>query len=136
MCRSRLIALYWVSSKILRIPLLRQFESEKSIMRYAPPKGTAGFARSRVSGSKREPLPPASTTANTSFMFGIPLQMIDGAILQEVIDVHCTEIGVQSLEEKAISLESISRSHRLHPVGSSDRLRYFWEKNASIEIDG
>src|SRR5262245_17146943 len=34
-----------------------------------PPKGTAGLARSRVSGSSRDPLPPARTTANTSFIF-------------------------------------------------------------------
>src|SRR5262245_18971286 len=33
-----------------------------------PPKGTAGLARSRVRGSRREPLPPARTTANTSFI--------------------------------------------------------------------
>src|SRR5436190_8585165 len=30
-----------------------------------PPKGTAGFARSRVSGSSRWPLPPARITAAT-----------------------------------------------------------------------
>src|ERR1017187_4267045 len=31
-----------------------------------PPKGTAGLARSRVSGSRRDPLPPAKTMVNTS----------------------------------------------------------------------
>lgn len=31
---------------------------------YTPPKGTAGFARSRVSGSNREPFPPANITAD------------------------------------------------------------------------
>src|SRR4051794_35237191 len=33
-----------------------------------PPKGTAGLARSRVSGPSRAPLPPARTTAKTSFI--------------------------------------------------------------------
>src|SRR5438034_8951250 len=51
-----------------RKSLLRQLESVKSIMRYRPPNGTAGLARSRVSGSSRVPLPPARTTANTFFM--------------------------------------------------------------------
>ena len=34
-----------------------------------PPNGTAGLARSRVSGSNRDPFPPARITANTSFIF-------------------------------------------------------------------
>ena len=35
--------------------LLMQLESVKSMMRYSPPNGTAGLARSRVSGSSRVP---------------------------------------------------------------------------------
>src|SRR6478672_10590595 len=68
MWRSRLIALYCVNWSKRRNSLFRQFESVKSMMRYRPPKGTAGFARSRVSGSSRVPLPPARMTANTFFM--------------------------------------------------------------------
>src|SRR5579859_826803 len=37
----------------------------KSTMRYLPPKGTAGLARSRVRGKSRVPLPPASTMPST-----------------------------------------------------------------------
>src|ERR1700693_5575022 len=37
----------------------------KSTIRYLPPKGTAGLARSRVRGKRRVPLPPASTMPNT-----------------------------------------------------------------------
>lgn len=40
----------------------------KSMMRKMPPNGTAGLARSRVSGSNRDPLPPAKITVNISFM--------------------------------------------------------------------
>src|SRR5688500_1708060 len=62
------MALYCVSSMIRRMSLLRQFESVKSMMRYAPPNGTAGLARSRVSGSSREPFPPARMTVSTPRM--------------------------------------------------------------------
>jgi hypothetical protein len=48
--RFRLCALYWVARKIFRSPELMQFESVKSTIRYGPPNGTAGLARSRVSG--------------------------------------------------------------------------------------
>src|SRR5262249_13065486 len=37
----------------------------KSTMRYLPPKGTAGFARSLVSGYRRVPFPPARTIPST-----------------------------------------------------------------------
>src|SRR6266851_109010 len=54
--------------------LLTQFESVKSTMRYSPPKGTAGLARSRVSGSRRVPLPPAKINVNTSITRMPPLR--------------------------------------------------------------
>src|SRR5579871_2286439 len=66
MWRDRLRALYWVSTRTRRRPLLMQLDSVKSTMRYRPPKGTAGLARSRVKGSSRVPLPPARIKVNTS----------------------------------------------------------------------
>src|ERR1700676_1023054 len=45
-----------------------QLESVMSMMRYSPPNGTAGFARSRVSGHNRSPCPPASSTPMASFI--------------------------------------------------------------------
>src|SRR5881397_3159908 len=42
-----------------------KFESTKSIRRLRPPKGTAGFDRSRVSGCRRSPRPPAMIIART-----------------------------------------------------------------------
>src|ERR1022692_110568 len=65
MCRSRLWLLYWVSTQILLTPALTRFDSAKSISRYRPPKGTAGLARSSVSGARRLPAPPASTMLRT-----------------------------------------------------------------------
>ena len=38
--------MYCVRTIILRSPLLMQFDRAKSMMRYCPPKGTAGLARS------------------------------------------------------------------------------------------
>src|SRR5262245_1753709 len=68
MWRSRLRDLNCVSTSTRRSPLLMQLERVKSMMRYSPPNGTAGFARSRVSGSKRVPFPPARMTVTTPRM--------------------------------------------------------------------
>src|SRR5260221_2595462 len=61
MCRLSDNDLYCVAMKILRRPELMELLSAKSMMRYGPPKYTAGFARSFVSGKSRSPAPPAST---------------------------------------------------------------------------
>ncbi len=47
--------LYCSAMKMCRRPELMQLLSVKSMMRYGPPKYTAGFARSRVSGYSRSP---------------------------------------------------------------------------------
>src|SRR5580693_3759252 len=65
MCRSRLWLLYWVSTAIRKIPALTRLDSAKSTSRYMPPNGTAGLARSAVSGASRLPAPPASTMPRT-----------------------------------------------------------------------
>src|ERR1700749_1941579 len=65
MCRSRLWLLYWVRTQILRMLPLARLDSAKSISRYRPPNGTAGFARSAVSGLRRVPAPPAGTMPRT-----------------------------------------------------------------------
>ena len=65
MCRSRLWLLYWVRTTILREAGVGQVGQAKSIRRYWPPKGTAGLARSSVSGISRLPSPPARTIDST-----------------------------------------------------------------------
>src|ERR1035438_4182092 len=45
-----------------------QLERVMSMMRYCPPKGTAGLARSRVRGKSRSPAPPASNTPSVSLI--------------------------------------------------------------------
>src|ERR1700691_3752556 len=47
------------------MPELMKLLRTKSMMRYFPPKGTAGLARSLVSGYNRVPFPPASTIPRT-----------------------------------------------------------------------
>src|SRR5881409_4224310 len=48
-----------------------KFESTKSIRRWRPPKGTADFERSRVSGCRRSPRPPAMIIASRRARRGI-----------------------------------------------------------------
>src|SRR5581483_7056407 len=66
MCRLSDSDLYCVAMKIRRRPELRQLLRAKSMIRYGPPKYTAGLARSFVSGYRRSPAPPASTIASVS----------------------------------------------------------------------
>src|SRR5215510_8464158 len=65
MWRSRLWLLYWVSTQTRRHPALTRLDNAKSTSRYRPPNGTAGLARSAVSGDSRRPAPPARTIPNT-----------------------------------------------------------------------
>src|SRR5262245_50398794 len=58
--------LYCVAMNTRRSPELMQLLRTKSMIRYGPPKYTAGFARSLVSGNKRSPAPPASTMTRLS----------------------------------------------------------------------
>ncbi len=55
----------WTSTFIRRKPEFARLERTKSMIRYRPPKGTAGLARSRVRGSSRRPSPPARIMAST-----------------------------------------------------------------------
>src|SRR5690606_5926133 len=64
----RLAELYWVSTKILLSPELMQLEIGTSTSRYLPARGTAGLARSLVSGKSRVPAPPPMMTASISFI--------------------------------------------------------------------
>ena len=57
--------MYWVSTQIFLMPELARLDSAKSTSRYTPPNGTAGLARSSVSGASRVPAPPASTIPST-----------------------------------------------------------------------
>ena len=61
--------LYCVSTSTRRKPECRQFARVKSIMRYFPPKGTAGLVRSWVSGCSRLPVPPARMMPLLTFVF-------------------------------------------------------------------
>ena len=72
-CLCRESDLYCERINILRISELSALLSVKSIRRYVPPNDTAALARFAVKGRNLSPLPPASITARTSFVFIIPL---------------------------------------------------------------
>ena len=55
---------------------LRQLLIGMSTIRYFPPSGTAGFARSLVSGKSRVPAPPPRMTESTSF--GLSVLQVTG----------------------------------------------------------
>src|ERR1041385_4017373 len=65
MCRIKSSDLYCVRMRIRRTSELIQLESVKSMIRYAPPNGTAGLGVSLVSGKRRSPAPPAKRIART-----------------------------------------------------------------------
>src|SRR3990167_6886751 len=64
--------LYWVRMLMRRIPELMQLDRGKSMLRYLPPKGTAGFECQRVSDCRREPLPPARIRARVFLRLEYP----------------------------------------------------------------
>ncbi len=68
MWRSREWDLYWIRTMMLRSPELMQLLRVKSMIRYLPPKGTAGLARSAVSGWRRSPRPPDRIMVRRFFM--------------------------------------------------------------------
>src|SRR5687768_6145949 len=70
MCLLSEAELYCVSTKILRMSELMQFEMGMSTSRYLPPSGTAGFERWSVSGDRRVPAPPPRITARIFGLFG------------------------------------------------------------------
>src|ERR1700677_2353628 len=96
MCRSRLWLLYWVSTHIFLIPPLARFDSAKSISRYSPPNGTAGLARSAVSGLSRVPAPPASTIPRTDgcVMTGPPRDTCDSRAMLPRIGRNREELAL------------------------------------------
>src|SRR3954468_4651188 len=89
MCRSRLWLLYCVRTAIRSTPAFTRFDREKSISRYSPANGTAGLARSAVSGASRLPSPPASTIPITLASAMSFLHILGGG--QRVTQVTCGE---------------------------------------------
>src|SRR4051812_3829012 len=59
--------LYCVRTTTSSISELTQFESVKSMIRYLPPNGTAGLARTWERIERRSPSPPARMTAIVRF---------------------------------------------------------------------
>ena len=75
MCSSSEALLYCVSTLIRESPELTKLDRTMSMILYRPPKGTAGFARSFVSGPRRRPSPPARIMTRTREVSNGPLSM-------------------------------------------------------------
>src|SRR5215475_5162511 len=63
------------------MPELMKLLKTKSTMRYLPPNGTAGLARSFVRGKSRVPLPPARMSPRTRSLMGRCPSASDGVII-------------------------------------------------------
>src|SRR5579871_466227 len=79
---------------------LMQFEIGMSTMRYLPARGTAGLARSFVSGKSRVPAPPPMMTDSTRLELG------------DMRDVP----GVEAMENSLVATLSGFRRGRHHPM--------------------
>src|SRR5882762_6788425 len=77
MCRFSEAELYCVSTNMRITSELMQFEMGTSTKRYFPPRGTAGFERSRVNGCRRLPAPPPRITASKFFLEAIRVGVED-----------------------------------------------------------
>src|ERR1051325_5943679 len=89
------------------MPELMKFDRTKSTMRWRPPNGTAGFERSRVSGWRRSPLPPAMIIARTRGRRAMALGL-----------ARLGPRGVEVGEDEILALEPVQRvggvrAHRL-----------------------
>jgi hypothetical protein len=79
-CLFKLALLNCVRMYTLEMPEFKQFDIGTSIKRYAPPMGTAGFARDLVSGYNRVPAPPPKITAATDFVFATAFALCRSAL--------------------------------------------------------
>ena len=69
--------LYWVRTTTSSMSELTQFDSVKSMIRYLPPNGTAGLARSWERIERRSPSPPARITAIVRFTWSMLARPLD-----------------------------------------------------------
>src|SRR5688572_23770106 len=87
MCSIRDCGRYCASTITSKMPELTQFDNGKSIMRYLPAKGTAGFVRFAVSAPSREPSPPARMTARV-FIYCPSLREVRDYLRYERLEFH------------------------------------------------
>src|SRR5688500_17880188 len=67
--------LYWVRTTTSWMSELTQLDSGKSVIRYLPPNGTAGLARSCYRMERRSPSPPARMIAMVRFTVRVRLHV-------------------------------------------------------------
>src|SRR5437868_15427809 len=92
-----------------------------------PPNGTAGFARSRVSGSNRWPLPPARITAATLFR-SILFPRV-WSIRPRLIDLH--SFHVRERRESPAQLVDVV----IFRTARRDRHLHFLVDDVALDVD-
>src|SRR6188472_192658 len=91
--------LYWVRTTTSSMSELTQFESVKSMIRYLPPNGTAGLARSWDRIERRSPSPPARITAIVRFTWPMLARAV-GHGHQQAVNRRRRSISPARLQEE------------------------------------
>src|ERR1700730_9302282 len=89
------------------MPELIKLLRTKSMMRYFPPNGTAGLARSLVSGERRLPLPPASTIPKTLMRIADQSTLFQASVSrgkQKVGDCRLLAVRIATMSEMIITI--------------------------------
>src|SRR5947199_10780410 len=107
MWRCRLVLLNWVMTKMRSIPACRLLLIGMSISRNFPPTGTAGFARSRVRGQRRDPCPPPRMVVTIFSMS--PLPPGAGILSQETVRIRYNEPMTTATPHRPLHLDHLGR---------------------------
>src|SRR6185312_7204635 len=91
--------LYWVRTTTSSMSELTQLDSVKSMIRYLPPNGTAGLARSWDRIERRSPSPPARITAIVRFTWPMLARAV-GHGHQQAVNRRHRSISPARLQEE------------------------------------
>ena len=116
--------LYWVRTTTSSMSELTQFDSVKSMIRYLPPNGTAGLARSCDRMDRRSPSPPARITAIVRFTVAPPSLALDA--------VRCPVVDA-STARRRVGERRVSVGERFHDASSRGRVRAALQEQARVD---
>jgi WD40 repeat protein len=102
--------------------------SVKSMMRYRPPNGTAGLARSAVSGCDREPTPPASSSVGQETL---TLKGHTDSVRRVAFSADGTRLASASLDGTVTAWDTTSGQETLTLNGHTGPV---W--NVAFSVDG
>src|SRR6476661_4280341 len=118
--------LYWVRTTTSSMSELTQLDSVKSMIRYLPPNGTAGFARSAERIESRSPSPPARMTAIVRFTSGCASRHPWGSGGPMLARAAC------GADERSVSFCGYGGASRF---GARDLQEQAWVDEHAVELD-